>query len=212
MASTIRPEHSFLVRLRVLLQETPQFGHQIVVSWLSHGKAFLIHDRPYFTSKILPAYFNTKFASFRQTLRNHGFVQMGGSGWDAGCYYHKLFSRDEPELCHGLTQQQMKEAMPGWVPALEEPDFYSSLVKMANIASATAIVSFGVNSEFSNGSSLTSSEDSGNSADNEEQGSDGSGNAADNDQSDFQFPEWLKEEAKKKHKHHHKKKKRSAQN
>jgi hypothetical protein len=98
----------------------------LVVSWLPHGKAFLVHDRPYFTSNIMPSYFKSKFTSFRQSLRNHGFAQMGGSGWDEGAYYHKLFIRDEPSLCQGHSIHQMKQAMPDWIPASEEPDFYAS--------------------------------------------------------------------------------------
>ena len=109
-----------------MLDEAQIYGHQLVISWLPHGKAFLVHDRPYLASHILPHYFKSKFTSFRQALRHHGFAQMGGSGWDAGAYYHRLFVRDDPSLCQGLTQQQMKEGMPQWVPANEEPNFYIS--------------------------------------------------------------------------------------
>jgi hypothetical protein len=51
---------------------------------------------------------------------------MGGNGWDEGAYYHKLFVRDDPTLCQGVTLHQMKEAMPEWIPASEEPNFYAS--------------------------------------------------------------------------------------
>lgn len=49
---------------------------------------------------------------------------MGGNGWDEGAYYHCLFVRDDPVLSQGTTQQQMKDAMPDWIPASEEPNFY----------------------------------------------------------------------------------------
>lgn len=117
-------QHNFLVRLRVMLSDASRHGNRFVVSWAPHGKAFLIHDRPHFSNKIMPSYFKSKFTSFRQSLRNHGFAQIGGNGWDEGAYYHKLFLRDEPQLCQGLTQDQMKKSMPEWIPVEDEPNFY----------------------------------------------------------------------------------------
>eukprot|EP00537_Pseudo-nitzschia_pungens_P012759 CAMPEP_0172392632 /NCGR_PEP_ID=MMETSP1061-20121228/8704_1 /TAXON_ID=37318 /ORGANISM="Pseudo-nitzschia pungens, Strain cf. pungens" /LENGTH=952 /DNA_ID=CAMNT_0013123505 /DNA_START=276 /DNA_END=3134 /DNA_ORIENTATION=+ len=117
-------QHNFLVRLRVMLSDASRHGHQFVVSWAPHGKAFMIHDRPYFSNNIMPNYFKSKFTSFRQSLRNHGFAQIGGNGWDEGAYFHKLFIREEPQLCQGLTQDQMKKAMPQWIPVEDEPNFY----------------------------------------------------------------------------------------
>ncbi|KAG7338483.1 HSF-type DNA-binding protein [Nitzschia inconspicua] len=131
--STIRPEHNFLVRLRVLLDDAARDGNQLIVSWLPHGKGFTIHDRACFTDTILPRYFKGKFTSFRQALRNHGFAQMGGNNWDEGAHYHKFFSRDEPLLCQGLTQEQMKKAMPEYVTSGEEPNFYSEQDKCNDV-------------------------------------------------------------------------------
>lgn len=122
--STIRPEHNFLFRLRVMLNDASREGNQLIVSWLPHGKGFTIHDRSSFTDVILPRYFKGKFTSLRQALRNHGFAQMGGCSWDEGGHYHKFFCRDDPLMCQGLTQEQMKRAMPNYVPSTEEPNFY----------------------------------------------------------------------------------------
>jgi hypothetical protein len=107
-----------------MLNDSINDGNQLTVSWLPHGKAFMIHDRSHFSDSILPSYFKTKFTSFRQALRNHGFAQMGGNNWDEGAFYHKLFVRDEPLLCQGLTQDQMKNAMPDYIPSADEPNFY----------------------------------------------------------------------------------------
>jgi len=137
---TFRPLHTFLFRLRVMLLDSSRHGHQSVVSWCAHGKAFIIHDRPYFSSNIMPHYFKSKFSSFRQSLRNHGFAQIGGNGWDEGAYYHKLFLRDEPLLCQGLTQDQFKKAMPEWLPVEDEPRFYPK-DNHESVAVAAAIVS-----------------------------------------------------------------------
>jgi len=135
-------QHNFLVRLRVMLSDASRHGHQFVVSWAPHGKAFMIHDRPYFSNTIMPSYFKSKFTSFRQSLRNHGFAQIGGNGWDEGAYYHKLFLREEPQLCQGLTQDQMKKFMPEWIPVEDEPNFYpADNVPESEVAAATSMVS-----------------------------------------------------------------------
>lgn len=135
-------QHNFLVRLRVMLSDASRHGHNYVISWAPHGKAFMIHDRPYFSNNIMPSYFKSKFTSFRQSLRNHGFAQIGGNGWDEGAYYHKLFLRDEPQLCQGLTQDQMKKAMPEWIPVEDEPNFYpSSSMGESEVAAAASMVS-----------------------------------------------------------------------
>jgi hypothetical protein len=79
----------------------------------------------FFTEKILPLYFKGKFNSFRQSLRSHGFGQMGATNcWDEGAHYHKMFVRDSPMLCQGVTTEQMKKSMPEWIPAKDEPNFY----------------------------------------------------------------------------------------
>jgi hypothetical protein len=90
----------------------------------------------------MPGYFKSKFTSFRQSLRNHGFAQIGGNGWDEGAYYHKLFLREKPQLCQGLTQDQMKKAMPDWIPVEDEPNFYpADNVRESEVAAATSMVS-----------------------------------------------------------------------
>lgn len=124
-------EHGFLVRLRMMLEDVEKYGHQTMVSWLSHGKGFMIHDRSFFCDHILPQYFKTKLTSFRQTLRSYGFAQMGGNGWDSGSYYHKLFVRDDPSLCEGLSQEAMKQAMPEWIHPQDEPNFYTKTTTLA---------------------------------------------------------------------------------
>ena len=143
-------QHNFLVRLRVMLSDANRHGHNYVISWAPHGKAFVIHDRPYFINNIMPSYFKSKFTSFRQALRNHGFAQIGGNGWDEGAYYHKLFLRDEPQLCQGLTQDQMKKSMPEWIPVEDEPNFYPSADE-SEVAAAASMVSLKTSSAVEQG-------------------------------------------------------------
>jgi hypothetical protein len=120
-----------------MIDDSHRHGHQTAIAWLSHGKGFMIHDRPYFSKHTMPLYFKARFTTFRQTLRNHGFAQMGGNGWDEGAYYHKLFLRNDCTLCQGFTQQQMKAAMPGWIPSSEEPNFYEDAKKESPEAAET---------------------------------------------------------------------------
>ena len=115
-----------------MLDDVEKFGHQMIVSWLPHGKSFMIHDRPFFCDHILPHYFKTKLTSFRQTLRSYGFAQMGGNGWDSGSYYHKLFVRDDPSLFEGMSQEVMKQAMPEWTHPQDEPNFYAESTSTVN--------------------------------------------------------------------------------
>ncbi len=108
-----------------MLDDAEKHGHQTIVSWLPHGKSFMIHDRSFFSDYFLPHYFKTKLTSFRQTLRSNGFAQMGGKGWDSGSYYHKLFVKDDPCRCQGLNPDAMKKAMPEWIHPQDEPNFYA---------------------------------------------------------------------------------------
>lgn len=135
----LRPLHTFLFRLRLMLADSARCGLKFCISWCSHGKAFMIHDRPYFSNNVMPKYFKGKFTSFRQSLRNHGFAQLGGNGWDQSAYYHKLFLRDESLLSQGLTQEQFKKAMPEWLPVEDEPKFYPQ-ENNESIAAAAAMV------------------------------------------------------------------------
>ncbi|OEU20893.1 hypothetical protein FRACYDRAFT_155230, partial [Fragilariopsis cylindrus CCMP1102] len=69
------------------------------VSWLSHGRAFLVRRPTEFTSKIMPRYFRqTKLTSFQRQLNLYGFRRLT-QGADSGAYYHELFLKGRPQLC-----------------------------------------------------------------------------------------------------------------
>lgn len=75
-------------------------SHPSVVSWLPHGKAFLVHNPEEFVTKVMPLYFRqTHYKSFQRQLNLWGFERIG-RGPEVGAYYHevrrttcKLFSR-----------------------------------------------------------------------------------------------------------------------
>eukprot|EP00980_Cylindrotheca_fusiformis_P029040 scaffold22701_cov123-Cylindrotheca_fusiformis.AAC.19 len=77
-----------------------------IVTWLPHGRAFLVKKPKIFTSQIMPK---------RIT-----------QGADAGAYYHELFLRGLPHLCMRMQRQKVKgtgHKQPA--DAQTEPDFYS---------------------------------------------------------------------------------------
>lgn len=72
--------------------------HSHIVSWLPHGKGFVIHDKRRFASLILPRYFDgAKFTSFTRRLKRWSFRRIS-RGPELGAYYNDNFMRDQPEL------------------------------------------------------------------------------------------------------------------
>ncbi|KAG7372566.1 HSF-type DNA-binding protein [Nitzschia inconspicua] len=69
------------------------------ISWLPHGRSFIIYKKKKFGNQILPKYFKaTKFTSFTRKLNRWGFTRVT-RGPEMGSYFHKLFLRDDPQLC-----------------------------------------------------------------------------------------------------------------
>ena len=72
--------------------------HGRIVSWLPHGKGFIIHDKDLFASLILPRYFDgAMFKSFTRRLKRWNFTCVS-RGPELGAYYNDKFTRDHPEL------------------------------------------------------------------------------------------------------------------
>lgn len=69
--------------------------NQDAISWLPHGKAFLVLDRKLFVQKVLPRYLGkaTKYTSFTRKLSRWNFVRVG-SGPDEGAWFNKSFFRE----------------------------------------------------------------------------------------------------------------------
>lgn len=74
-----------------------------IITWLPHGKAFVIYQKEKFTKDILPRYFKeTKYTSFTRKLNRWGFERIK-KGPEIGAYYHKLFQRENPQLCAKIS-------------------------------------------------------------------------------------------------------------
>jgi len=79
--------------------------HDHIVSWLPHGRGFIIHNKEQFTNVILPLHFNgAKFNSFMRRLRRWNFVRVP-QGPELGAYYNKNFVRGCPERVQKMRYQ-----------------------------------------------------------------------------------------------------------
>jgi hypothetical protein len=115
-----------------MLKDVQDTQDTSVVSFLPHGRAFVVHDKTRFLQEILPKYFNHgAWHSFTRQLSLYGFRRVV-RGSDHGAYYHELFLRGHNGLClHmrrvGVPQKQSDRRMQGNIKtqlADHAPNFY----------------------------------------------------------------------------------------
>ena len=76
-----------------------------VISWCSHGRAFICKQPKVFTDEIMGKYFKqSKLTSFQRQLNLYGFRRIT-RGPDASAYYHELFLRGRPVLCMRMVRK-----------------------------------------------------------------------------------------------------------
>ena len=76
-----------------------------IVSWQPDQRSFLVHGgAKKMEQHILPRFFKgqKQYASFRRQLNLWGFRRINQKGTDKGAYYHKMFVRGKPHLCHDM--------------------------------------------------------------------------------------------------------------
>ena len=90
-----------------------------IISWLPHGRGFMIYKKKLFETKIMPKFFHkhSKYTSFTRKLNRWGFVRVT-RGPEMGAYYHKFFKRGESRLCMQMSCQRpngmgLSDAFPG---------------------------------------------------------------------------------------------------
>jgi len=86
-----------------------------VISWLPHGRSFVIIRPDVFSERVLPQYFlstdsrsSTKYPSFTRKLNRWGFRQAT-RGPDTGAFLHPSFRRDQPQKCLEMVCQKSRK-------------------------------------------------------------------------------------------------------
>lgn len=105
---------SFPQRLMEILNNEE---HSDVISWLPHGKGFIMYKKKKFAAQVLPKYFKqSKFTSFTRKLNRWGFVRVT-RGPETGAYYHQFFQRGNLRLCMQMSCQS-SSTKPGVLPPI----------------------------------------------------------------------------------------------
>lgn len=120
-ASTASSREKFPLRLHSVLADPTV---RDVVSWLPHGRSFVVLRPDVFANYVLPRYFAPevsnsvasptatqsvlKYPSFTRKLNRWGFRQVS-RGPDAGAFCHDLFQRDDPGLCRDMFCQKSRK-------------------------------------------------------------------------------------------------------
>eukprot|EP00934_Nitzschia_sp_Nitz4_P004238 Nitzschia sp. Nitz4//scaffold115_size69933//55923//57608//NITZ4_006010-RA/size69933-snap-gene-0.88-mRNA-1//-1//CDS//3329533523//4228//frame0 len=81
--------------------------HGDIISWLPHGRGFMIYKKKQFETDVMPKYFNkhSKYTSFTRKLNRWGFVRIT-RGAEMGAYYNPQFQRGEEKMCAEMTCQR----------------------------------------------------------------------------------------------------------
>mmetsp|Transcript_17330 Transcript_17330/g.29881 ORF Transcript_17330/g.29881 Transcript_17330/m.29881 type:complete len:544 (+) Transcript_17330:214-1845(+) len=138
----------FPMRLHALLSDPTV---RDVISWLPHGKSFVVLRSDVFATRVLPRYFAPegsnslnaktatvvgkdgslqiknkspgvhKYPSFTRKLNRWGFRQIS-RGPDAGAFCHEMFQRDNPDLCRGMVCQKSRKSKRAIASAAGMPD------------------------------------------------------------------------------------------
>ena len=98
---------AFPAKLHRLLQDADRLGFDDIIAWQSpDGVSFKIYDPERFVHEIMPTYFKqcTKLKSFHRQLHMYAFkrIQIGPN---MGGYWHKLFKKDDFDLCHAMVRK-----------------------------------------------------------------------------------------------------------
>jgi HSF-type DNA-binding len=121
---------TFPSKLHGMLDYAQETGKCDVLSWLPHGRAFLVNDKERFVTEVLPLFFQLQkeYASFQRQLNIYGFMRLTKSGPDQNAYYHPLFLRGRPNLCNFIGPKPKDKnfhSVRRSIDPATEPDFYS---------------------------------------------------------------------------------------
>jgi hypothetical protein len=93
-----------------MLKDAAANGHEDIISWQPHGKAFRVHKPPEFAKRIMACYFKqTQYKSFQRQLHIYGFRRITGKRMlDNGAYYHEQFIRGQKHDSLRMIRQKIK--------------------------------------------------------------------------------------------------------
>jgi len=97
--------------------------HSEIISWLPHGRGFMIYQKKRFATEVMPKYFKkSKFTSFTRKLNRWNFTRIT-RGCETGAYYHECFQRGNLRLCMQMCCQNSKNIpMTGFgIPGVSAP-------------------------------------------------------------------------------------------
>eukprot|EP00980_Cylindrotheca_fusiformis_P000341 scaffold91_cov127-Cylindrotheca_fusiformis.AAC.1 len=98
---------SFPLKLQRMLDKLEADQQGDIISWLPHGRAFIVHDSDAFVEKLMPKYFNqTKYSSFQRQLHMYNFQRIT-AGRDKGAYHNQNFQRGKPQLCSKMFRTRV---------------------------------------------------------------------------------------------------------
>jgi hypothetical protein len=112
-----------------MLEGVAANGHEDVISWQPHGKAFRVHKPPEFATRVMACYFKqTQYKSFQRQLHIYGFRRITGKGMlDNGAYYHEQFIRGQKHGSLRMIRDKIKcnkKELSDW-HSHSDPDFYA---------------------------------------------------------------------------------------
>jgi len=137
-----------------LMRALNQENVEEVITWKSHGRAFIVNDKKKFVETVLNAVSEmTQFTSFTRQLNLWGFKRIT-RGKDAGCYYHELFLRGQPHLIIFMYRQEIKGTRTRLLcNPKDEPNFYDMpALKPVASHNDTASFVFNENTAFNHSS------------------------------------------------------------
>eukprot|EP00934_Nitzschia_sp_Nitz4_P003006 Nitzschia sp. Nitz4//scaffold678_size1775//462//1154//NITZ4_009315-RA/size1775-processed-gene-0.11-mRNA-1//-1//CDS//3329556436//2996//frame0 len=102
---------TFPMKLFRMLEEMESEGSDDIVSFVSEGRAFSIHQRKKFVSDVMPRYFATsRISSLQRQLNLYGFRRLT-DGSDKGAYFHESFQKGQKKMCQSIKR---KKTHPGF--------------------------------------------------------------------------------------------------
>jgi len=127
---TLSTQHKRFPFPRVLYQmlmKAESMNFSEIISFLPHGRAFIVRDKSRFERMVMPKFFSHKsFKSFRRQVNLYDFKRLRNEECSTA-YYHEAFLRGRPDLLDSIKLKKSKgvERKDSNEMGLDgDPDFY----------------------------------------------------------------------------------------